>query len=199
MLDKVHTFDLAIGFFNMFLHLVDLSENELSLLNHINSHVLRWNFCWSPPTKESWESFDYDPSRLYKLVEEHGRKPKLLIDKSQTKNVTARKRALLGGPSDRIGANYTPTAKNLLLRCFFNVVWLWRQCLQQWHFQGFAKASSKVWGEAGAGSEADHLLSSSFHWAGEGEAGGRVAGGEQDHLISVMACCRLRARRSVWD
>ena len=41
MLDKVHTFDLAIGFFNMFLHLVDLSENELSLLNHINSHVLR--------------------------------------------------------------------------------------------------------------------------------------------------------------
>ena len=119
MLDKVHTFDLAIGFFNMFLHLVDLSENELSLLNHINSRVLRWNFCWSPPTKESWESFDYDPSRLYKLVEEHGRKPKLLIDKSQTKNVTARKRALLGGPSDRIGANYTPTAKNLLLRCFF--------------------------------------------------------------------------------
>ena len=52
-------------------------------------------------------------------MEEHGRKPKLLIDKSQTKNVTARKRALLGGPSDRIGANYTPTAKNLLLRCFF--------------------------------------------------------------------------------
>ena len=41
MLDKVYTFDLAIGFFNMFLHLVDLSENELSLLNHINSHVLR--------------------------------------------------------------------------------------------------------------------------------------------------------------
>ena len=67
-------------------------------------------------TKESWESFDYDPSRLYKLVEEHGRKPKLLIDKSRTKNVTARKRALLGGPSDWIGANYTPSAKHLLLR-----------------------------------------------------------------------------------
>ena len=24
--------------------------------------------------KESWESFDYDPSRLYKLVEDHGKK-----------------------------------------------------------------------------------------------------------------------------
>ena len=83
-------------------------------------------------SKESWESFDYDPSRLYKLVEDHGKKlffldfhfsfslsgkkPQLLIDKSRTKNVTARKRALLGGPSDRIGANYTPSAKHLLLR-----------------------------------------------------------------------------------
>ena len=82
--------------------------------------------------KESWESFDYDPSRLYKLVEDHGKKlffldfhfsfslsgkkPQLLIDKSRTKNVTARKRAWLGGPSDRIGANYTPSAKHLLLR-----------------------------------------------------------------------------------
>ena len=25
-------------------------------------------------SKESWESFDYDPSRLYKLVEDHGKK-----------------------------------------------------------------------------------------------------------------------------
>ena len=32
-------------------------------------------------SKESWESFDYDPSRLYKLVEDHGKKPRLLFFK----------------------------------------------------------------------------------------------------------------------
>ena len=36
---------------------------------------------------------------------------KTLDNRSRTKNVTAKKRALLGGPSDRIGSNYTPTAK----------------------------------------------------------------------------------------
>ena len=36
--------------------------------------------------------------------------------RSRTRNVTARRGALLGGPSDRIGANYSPQARHLLLR-----------------------------------------------------------------------------------
>ena len=42
--------------------------------------------------------------------------PQLLVTKNRTKNVSAKKKNLLVGPSDRIGANYTPSAKHLILK-----------------------------------------------------------------------------------
>ena len=42
--------------------------------------------------------------------------PQLLVTKARTKNVSAKKKTLLVGPSDRIGANYTPSAKHLVLK-----------------------------------------------------------------------------------
>ena len=83
-----------------------------------------------------------------------GKKPQLLIDKSRTKNVTARKRALLGGPSDRIGANYTPSAKHLLLRWVSNQ----NQANKVNWKQGVEETSSKVLGEAGSWVETGHIL-----------------------------------------
>ena len=42
--------------------------------------------------------------------------PQLLVTKARTKNVSAKKKTLLVGPSDRIGSNYTPSAKHLVLK-----------------------------------------------------------------------------------
>ena len=42
--------------------------------------------------------------------------PQLMVTKTRTKNVSAKKKNLVVGPSDRIGSNYTPSAKHLILR-----------------------------------------------------------------------------------
>ena len=42
--------------------------------------------------------------------------PQLLVKKARTKNVSAKKKNLVIGPSDRIGSNYTPSAKHLVLK-----------------------------------------------------------------------------------
>ena len=50
------------------------------------------------------------------MIEERSKTPQLLVTKARTKNVSAKKRNLLVGPSDRIGTNYTPSAKHLVLK-----------------------------------------------------------------------------------
>ena len=66
--------------------------------------------------------------------------------------------------------------------------------------QGFEKASSEMRSEAGTGWEAGHLLSSSLHRAGEGEAGGGLAGevrsrrGLAGHLCGQIHSLLLQAQ-----
>ena len=40
----------------------------------------------------------------------------MLVGKARTRNVSAKKKNLVVGPSDRIGANYTPSARHLVLK-----------------------------------------------------------------------------------
>ena len=58
--------------------------------------------------------FVQDP--LLEKIRKHGRAPPLLTDRGRTKGVPNQRLILHAGPSDRIGSNFTLTAKHLRLK-----------------------------------------------------------------------------------
>ena len=53
---------------------------------------------------------------LLEKIRKHGRAPPLLTDRGRTKGVPNQRLILHAGPSDRIGSNFTLTAKHLRLK-----------------------------------------------------------------------------------
>ena len=67
-----------------------------------------WNLA-----QKSYKSGPSPQSDLCSLLRKF---PQLLVGKARTRNVSAKKKTLVVGPSDRIGANYSPSARHLLLK-----------------------------------------------------------------------------------
>merc|ERR1712129_24268 len=69
-----------------------------------------------PDYHEPLDRWPFVADPLLEKIRKHGRAPPLLTDRGRTKGVPNQRLILHAGPSDRIGSNFTLTAKHLRLK-----------------------------------------------------------------------------------